>query len=128
MLISKPISLNYLITSFLILSVFCPFSFLIRIKPSSLYKPEFPFGILFANVDKTRALTCSQTSAPSYMPIVTSKQLSEFFFFHASFSWYYNDFLQCLIIRMSLSEISTCCFANDNAYLVSFPLLRVKIP
>ena len=58
----------------------------------------------------------------------TSKQLSEFFFFHVSFLWYNTDFLQCLIIRKSLSEISTCCFANDNALSSIVPLLTDKIP
>ena len=46
-----------LIIPFLILPVFCPFLFIIRIKAASLCKREFHFRILFANVDKIRLPT-----------------------------------------------------------------------
>ena len=59
--------------------------------------------------------TSLQISAPSKPLMVTSKQLSVYFFFQGLLSLYNKDFLQCYIIRKAFSGISMYCWANRIA-------------
>ena len=84
-------------------------------SPSSLYKPVDCLSSLFDNKDNIWMPTSSQISAPSKLPMVTSKQLSVFFFFKGSLLFYNKDFLRFFIIRKSFSGILMCCWANRIA-------------
>ena len=67
------------IMSFRIRSVFC-LEVLLKINcPSSLYNPINCLSSLFDSKDSIWIQASSQTSAPSKLPMVTSKQLSVFF-------------------------------------------------
>ena len=113
--ISEPALLKIFIMSFRIRSAFCLDVFLKSTSPSSLYKPVDCLSSLFDNKDNIWIPTSSQTSAPSKLPMVTSKQLSVFFFFQGSLLLYNKDFLQCFIIPKSFSGILMYCWANRIA-------------
>ena len=117
MLMLKPSVLKMDIISFLQRSVVLPFAFLKITNPSSRYNPLSFLLTLSCSSDSVYNPTSSHISAPSEDPIVTSKQLVVFFFFlHGSLLRNKNDFLQCLIGRMSFSVMSTYCFANSNDF------------
>ena len=103
--ILKPASLKIFIMSFRIWSVFYLDVFLKSTSPSSLYKLVDCVSSLFDDKDNIWMPTSSQVSAPSKLPMVTSKQLSVFFFFQESLLLYNKDFLQWFIIRKSFSGI-----------------------
>ena len=64
--------------------------------------------------------TSSQISAPSELPIVTSNKLLLLFSIY-SFPWLkWSDFLACLIIEMSSSEMSAKLEAQDIAWSSKF--------
>ena len=89
--------------------------FLKSTSPSSPYKPVDCLSSLFDNKDNIWMPTSSQISAPSKLPMVTSKQLSIFVFFQGSLVFYNKNFLQCFIIRKSFSKILMYCWANRIA-------------
>ena len=60
--------------------------------------------------------TRSQISAPSKLPIVTSKVEALDFFVHGCPLLKSRDFRACLIIVMSLSEIGVNCLAQEIAW------------
>ena len=71
--------------------------------------------------------TSSQTSAPSYAPIVTSNR-SPVFFTHGCSLWNRSDFRACFMMRMSSSGISVCCMAKFIAsYLLIFILYSLDL-
>ena len=73
--ILSPKSLNIRISSFLSLSHSLPDRVLTTARPSSRYNPTFSPN-LSCNEFSINRPTNSQTSAPSKLPIVTSKTLS----------------------------------------------------
>ena len=85
------------IMSFRIRSVFC-LEVLLKINfPSSLYNPINCLSSLFDSKDSIWIHASSQTSAPSKLPMVTSKQLSVFFSFKVGY--------HCII---RISYVFTC--------------------
>ena len=90
-------------------------AFLKSNSPSSLYKPADCLSSLFDNKDNIWMPTSSQILAQSKRPMVTSKQLSVFFFLQGSLLLYNKDFLQCFIIRKSFSGILKYSWAHKIA-------------
>ena len=76
------ISLKIFMISFYVLSVCGPVRFQTITSPSSLYRPVSSLSTWFANKERMYTPTSSHTSAPSQLPMVTSKFLGVFFFTH----------------------------------------------
>ena len=117
MSILKPSVLEMHIISFLQKFIVLPFAFLKTAIPSSRYNPLSFLLTLFRGSDDIYNHTNSHISPSSKHPMVTSKQLAVFFFFHGFLLRSNSDFLQCLIDRMPLSVMGTYCFSNYNEFL-----------
>ena len=102
----------FLKMSFRIRSVFCLDVFVKSTSPSSLYKRVNCLSSLFDNEDNIWMPTSLQILAQSKLHMVTSKQLSVFFFLQGSLLLYNKDFLQCFIIRKSFLEYE--CIAGQT--------------
>ena len=94
MWIVKPISSNTLIMILSIRSICWPFTFHNMSSSSSIYRQQ---SFLLISLRKTEIRTSLHTSVPSKLPIVTSKQLSVWSFFHASLLLNSNNLRQCFI-------------------------------
>ena len=101
-----------LMSSFLSLSHSLPERVLTTARPSSRYNPTF-FPNLSSNEFRMKSPTSSQISAPSKLPIVTSKVLSVLRLDHVRFLWKRRDLRACLIILMSVSVISVNWLAHE---------------
>ena len=78
--------------------------------------PQSLFLIIVVRVVIIYITTNLQISAPSYLPIITSKQLFVFFFFQGSFPLNNKHFRQWSIILTSSSGIQWYSFANIKFY------------
>ena len=83
--ILKSIFLKILIMFFHTLSICCLFILRRINNPLSLYKPMLSLESIFIERDCIYFPISSQSSVPSYLPIVTSNVVSVSFFFHAAF-------------------------------------------
>ena len=125
--ILKPKFLNIWMALFLSLSVSLPFKFFTTIKPSSLYNPTSFWMMSFVGCDNINIPRSSNTLAQSWLPIVTSKQNSDFFF-HVLILWNSKEFLLCFIIRMSSLLMLIFVFANAMAASKVSSLIDGKSP
>ena len=100
---------NTAVSSFLSLSQSLPDLVLITARSSSRYNPT-SFAKRSCKVLTTNSPMSSHISAPSWLPMVTSKVLSELRFDHARFWWNRRDLRVCLMIVTSRSVILVNCF------------------
>ena len=76
--------------------------------------------------DNINISTSSHISAPSWLPIVTSKQDSDFFF-HALVLWNSKDFILCLIICMSSLEMFLLSHLSPYIYIYIYIYMYIYI-
>ena len=107
---------NTAVSSFLSLSQSLPDLVLITARPSSRYNP-MSFPKRSCRVLSTNSPMSSHISAPSWLPMFTSKVLSELRLDHARFWWNRRDLRVCLMIATSRSVILVNCFAHEIARL-----------
>ena len=105
--------LNNLMNVYLILSAFRPLAFSKQDKRWSLYKPILSFRYFSPNLCRIQRPTTLHISAPSKLPIVTSKPLSPSFFYPHICTTEKKDFLECIIECSVIVDINkTFCIIN----------------
>ena len=115
-------SLKFLHICFFIFSIFLGGT-LNAARPSSLYSPIFLpcFGV---SCDSRFAPTSSHVSAPSKLPMVTSKSEFADFLHHAVSLWKSRDFFACVMIFISWLDMSSYFEANASAFLSSSSVIE----
>ena len=116
---AKPMPLIVLIIFLRIRSICWSITFCNVSSQSSLYKPQSFLLISVTKKNKMYIPTNWHTSAPSKLPMVTSKQFSVCFFFHASLLLNSKDLRQCFINLVLSLNTSWCCFANSKNLIMN---------
>ena len=119
--------LKIFIKFFLILLAWSPLIYPKQANPSSWYKPILCFPYISPKMWRIYKPTSLHSSAPSKLPIVTSKSGSPFFFIHISVLLNSRDFLECIMVLISSSLIFTKAFAYVIALKLKNKILQYHI-